>query len=264
MKKILELLFKLLLFSIFVFCFIKLLGWRSDNQKTKEVLNDIEEKVSIEEEDNLDSIKEQDETTISESDPYWEFINKPFLKVNFSKLSLENEDIFGWIEVPNTNINYPVTKTTNNEYYLTHDLYKRANGGGWVFLDYRNKIDFSNKNSIIYAHGRENKTMFGTLRNILNKEWYENKENYMIRTNTKDNAQIWQVFSVYKILNTNDYIKTNFQSEEEYQSFLNFIKNRSIYDFQTGIFKDNKILTLSTCYDDYSKVVLHAKLIKSN
>ena len=245
MKKILELLFKLLLFSIFVFCFIKLLGCRSDNQKTKEVLNDIDEIVSIEEEDNLDSIKEQDETTISESDPYWEFINKPFLKVNFSKLSLENEDIFGWIEVPNTNINYPVTKTTNNEYYLTHDLYKRANGGGWVFLDYRNKIDFSNKNSII-------------------KEWYENKENYIIRTNTKDNAQVWQVFSVYKILNTNDYIKTNFQSEEEYQSFLNFIKNRSIYDFQTGIFKDNKILTLSTCYDDYSKVVLHAKLIKSN
>lgn len=264
MKKILELLFKLLLFSIFIFCFIKLLGWQSDNQKTKEVLNNIEEKVSIEEEDNLDSIKEQDETTISESDPYWKFINKPFLKVDFSKLSLENGDIFGWIEVPNTNINYPVTKTTNNEYYLTHDLYKRANGGGWVFLDYRNKIDFSNKNSIIYAHGRENKTMFGTLRNILNKEWYENKENYMIRTNTKDNAQIWQVFSVYKILNTNDYIKTNFQSEEEYQSFLNFIKNRSIYDFQTGIFKDNKILTLSTCYDDYSKVVLHAKLIKSN
>ena len=59
-------------------------------------------------------------------------------------ISLENEDIFGWIEVPNTNINYPVTKTTNNEYYLTHDLYKRANGGGWVFLDYRNQIDFSN------------------------------------------------------------------------------------------------------------------------
>ena len=99
---------------------------------------------------------------------------------------------------------------------------------------------------------------------ILNKEWYENKENYMIRTNTKDNAQVWQVFSVYKILNTNDYIKTNFQNEEEYQIFLNFIKNRSIYDFQTGVSKDNKILTLSTCYDDYSKVVLHAKLIKRN
>ena len=91
MKKILELLFKLLLFSIFVFCFIKLLGWRSDNQKTKEVLNDIEQNVSVnEEEDNSKSIKEQDETTISERDPYWKFINKPFLKVDFSKLSLEN------------------------------------------------------------------------------------------------------------------------------------------------------------------------------
>ena len=57
------------------------------------------------------------------------------------------------------------------------------NGGGWVFLDYRNNNDFNNKNSIIYAHGRKNKTMFGTLLNILNEDWYQNKDNYVIKTN---------------------------------------------------------------------------------
>lgn len=262
-KKIIGIFFKLILTGIFVVCFILLLLWHNDNQKTNEVLNDIQDKVYIQEEVQNDSVKEQDETTIKNSDPYWDFVNTPFLKVDFSKLTKKNKEVIGWIQVQNTNINYPITQTTNNEYYLTHDLYRQSNGGGWVFLDYRNENDFNNKNSIIYAHGRENKTMFGTLKNILNAEWCENKANYIVRTNSIEKSQLWQVFSVYKIANTNDYIKTNFANDNEYLSFLEFIKKRSIYDFQTDVLSDNKILTLSTCYDDYSKVVLHAKLIKS-
>ena len=165
-KKIIGIFFKLILIGIFVVCFILLLLWHNDNQKTNEVLNDIQDKVYIQEEVQNDSVKEQDETTIKNSDPYWDFVNTPFLKVDFSKLIKKNKEVIGWIQVQNTNINYPITQTTNNEYYLTHDLYRQSNGGGWVFLDYRNENDFNNKNSIIYAHGRENKTMFVTLKNI--------------------------------------------------------------------------------------------------
>ena len=207
--------------------------------------------------------KEEDETKIDASDPYWDFINTSFLSIDYSKLREKNKDIIGWVKVNSTNINYPVVQYSDNEYYLTHDLYKNYNGGGWVFLDYRNKNDFNNKNSIIYAHGRENKTMFGTLKNILNKEWYQNKDNYVIKTSSLSGSYVWQVFSVYKIPDTNDYIKTNFSTDSEYQTFLNLITKRSIYDFKTNVTINNKILTLSTCFDDNSKVVLHAKLIKS-
>ena len=263
LKNIGHILLFMVLLIIFVFCFIRLICWTKDNKFSNEILKDVNELVEVKEETTDEAKKEEDETKIDVSDPYWDFINTSFLSIDYSKLIEKNKDIIGWVKVNSTNINYPVVQYSDNEYYLTHDLYRNYNGGGWVFLDYRNKNDFNNKNSIIYAHGRENKTMFGTLKNILNKEWYQNKDNYVIKTSSLSGSYVWQVFSVYKIPNTNDYIKTNFSTDSEYQTFLNLITKRSIYDFKTNVTINNKILTLSTCFDDNSKVVLHAKLIKS-
>ena len=263
LKNIGHILLFMVLLIIFVFCFIRLICWTKDNKASNEILKDVNELVEVKEETTDEAKKEEDETKIDASDPYWDFINTSFLSIDYSKLREKNKDIIGWIKVNSTNINYPVVQYSDNEYYLTHDLYKNYNGGGWVFLDYRNKNDFNNKNSIIYAHGRENKTMFGTLKNILNKEWYQNKDNYVIKTSSLSGSYVWQVFSVYKTPNTNDYIKTNFNADSEYQTFLNLITKRSIYNFNTNLTINNKILTLSTCFDDNSKVVLHAKLIKS-
>ena len=120
----------------------------------------------------------------------------------------------------------------------------------------------NNKNMIIYAHGRENKTMFGTLKNILNSSWVNNKDNYIVKLSTESENTLWQVFSVYRIPNTNDYIKTEFASDESFDKFANMLLDRSNFDFNTSIDKNDQILTLSTCYNDYEKVVLHAKLIK--
>lgn len=263
LKNIGYILLFLVLLTIFVFCFIRLICWTRDNKVSNEILEDVNELVEVKEETTDEAKKEEDETKIDASDPYWDFINTSFLSIDYSKLREKNKDIIGWVKVNSTNINYPVVQYSDNEYYLTHDLYRNYNGGGWVFLDYRNKNGFNNKNSIIYAHGRENKTMFGTLKNILNKEWYQNKDNYVIKTSSLSGSYVWQVFSVYKTPNTNDYIKTNFNTDSEYQTFLNLITKRSIYDFNTNVTINNKILTLSTCFDDNSKVVLHAKLIKS-
>ena len=263
LKNIGHILLFMVLLIIFVFCFIRLICWTKDNKFSNEILKDVNELVEVKEETTDEAKKEEDETKIDVSDPYWDFINTSFLSIDYSKLIEKNKDIIGWVKVNSTNINYPVVQYSDNEYYLTHDLYKNYNGGGWVFLDYRNKNDFNNKNSIIYAHGRENKTMFGTLKNILNKEWYQNKDNYVIKTSSLSGSYVWQVFSVYKTPNTNDYIKTNFNADSEYQTFLNLITKRSIYNFNTNVTINNKILTLSTCFDDNSKVVLHAKLIKS-
>ena len=263
LKNIGYILLFMVLLAIFVFCFIRLICWTKDNKVSKEILEDVNELVEVKEETTDEAKKEEDETKILASDPYWDFINTSFLSIDYSKLREKNKDIIGWVKVNSTNINYPVVQYSDNEYYLTHDLYRNYNGGGWVFLDYRNKNDFNNKNSIIYAHGRENKTMFGTLKNILNKEWSQNKDNYVIKTSSLSGSYVWQVFSVYKTPNTNDYIKTNFNADSEYQTFLNLITKRSIYNFNTNATINNKILTLSTCFDDNSKVVLHAKLIKS-
>ena len=80
---------------------------------------------------------------------------------------------------------------------------------------------------------------------------------------TETENTLWQVFSVYRIPTTSDYLQIKFYSDDEYTRFLEKLKNRSVFDFNTTLTKDDKIITLSTCYNDNDKVVMHAKLIKS-
>ena len=262
-KNFIQFIFLILCIVLMLFLAIQIIGWFLDNEKTNEILHKVQNEIVVEQVDIKDAeVRVQDEDVISSEDLYWQFIDTDFLSVDLSKLKDDNEDVVGFLQVLNTNINYPFVQTTNNSYYLTHDLYRNSNGGGWVFLDYRNQDNFDNKNSIIYAHGRENHTMFGTLKNVLDESWYQNEENYVVKLATQTQSYVYQVFSVYRIENTNDYIQTEFQSDSEYLRFLTKLQERSIADFQTTVSASDKILTLSTCYNDYEKVVLHAKLIK--
>ena len=104
--------------------------------------------------------------------------------------------------------------------------------------------------------------MFGSLRKVITNGWFDNKNNYIIKLSTEEENTLWQVFSVYRIPTTNDYIQVNFSDNDEFLEFVNKILKRSIFNFNTSISENDKILTLSTCYDDSDKVVLHAKLIK--
>ena len=79
---------------------------------------------------------------------------------------------------------------------------------------------------------------------------------------TEKENTLWQIFSVYKIVEESYYITTDFASDSEYQEFLDTIKGRSLYDFNTTLTTDDKVLTLSTCYSDTERTVVHAKLIK--
>ena len=130
-------------------------------------------------------------------------------------------------------------------------------------MDYRNNaVDF-NQNTIIYAHSRYNGTMFGSLKNILNSSWYTNKENHIIRLSTPTENTMWQVFSVYTIPKESYYITPSFPTDESYQEFLNTIKGRSEVDFSGTVSIGDKVLTLSTCKDNFgNRIVMHAKLIK--
>ena len=184
------------------------------------------------------------------------------INVDFEELINDNSDTVGWIQVNGTNINYPIVQTTNNEYYLTRAFDKSYNDAGWVFMDYRNNAEDFNKNTIIYAHSRLDKTMFGSLKNILRSGWLDDSDNYVIKLSTPYENTLWQVFSVYHLPTTSDYLKVNFTSDSDYNDFLNMISSRTAYNFGTSVNTDDKILTLSTCYANDEKLVVHAKLIK--
>lgn len=260
----------IILLIIILVCIITLfistkdiIKWMIDSNKTEEQIEKITEMVEIEEveeSENTEIIEQKEEPP--KENPYWDYIKMNMINVNFNDLKQKNPDTKGWIQVNGTNINYPFIQTNNNEFYLNHTFNKTYNSAGWVFLDYRNNINELSRNTIIYAHGRLDTTMFGSLKNILSNGWLNNTTNYVVKLSTETENTLWQVFSVYHIPTTNDYIKVNFSSTNEFNKWSKMILKRSAHNFNTTINENDKVLTLSTCFNDKEKVVLHAKLIK--
>ena len=255
--------FLIIFLLIIAFSLFKIFFWAKDNKDTKSVINDISNNTKVEEtkdDENTELINEPE--TKDETNDYWYYIKHPLINVDINALKEKNKDTVGWINVNNTNINYPYVQGKDNKYYLNHSYDKSYNEAGWVFLDYRNNSTLSDKNNILYAHSRLDKTMFGSLSKTLKSNWYNNKDNHIIRLSTETENTMWQIFSVYKIPEETYYITTNFRNDSEYEKFLNIIKERSIHNFSTDININDKVLTLSTCYSDTERTVVHAKLIK--
>lgn len=262
-KNIILLFFILICLITLTISLLNIKTWSKENIETKKQLEIINQNTKIQEKkDNENTIIFNPQLDTPKSSPYWEYTKMELINVNFSKLKKINSNTVGWIQVNGTNINYPFVQTKNNTYYLDHSFDKTYNKAGWIFLDYRNNLNNLDKNTIIYGHSRLNGTMFGSLKQTLNKKWLNNTDNHVIKLSTEKENTLWQVFSIYHIKETSDYLKINFNTNNNFNDFSNMIIDRSIYDFKTTISEADKILTLSTCYKEDERLVLHAKLIK--
>lgn len=184
---------------------------------------------------------------------------------SYDKLKEINSDTVGWLTVLGTNIDYPVVRTTDNSYYLKRNIYKEKDYNGWVFMDYRNSIDTLDDNTIIYAHNRfTSGVMFGTLPKLRKKDWLNKKENHYITFNTLYQEATWQVFSIYSIDVTSDYLLTNFLDASDKVAFFQKLADRSEYDFKITPGEEDKIITLSTCLDNNKRFVVHAVLVNDS
>ena len=183
-------------------------------------------------------------------------------QVDFKLLKEKNPDTVGYIIVNNTNIRYVVVKGKDNEYYLNHNFEKKWNVAGWIFGDYHNKFDGSDKNLIIYGHNTKDNSMFDSLKNVLEENWYSNKDNHIVTLITEEKIYHYEVFSSYPIKPEKYYINTSFNNDEEFNNFVIKLKSRSIYDYGVQVTGNDKILTLSSCLGEgQRRVVLHARLI---
>ena len=262
LKKIIISSIIVILSLLLLYSTVKIIKWMVDSNKANNQIKDLQKNTPItnRKDSKNTEIFNQNEN-IPKTDPYWDYIKMDMMNVDFSKLKKTNKDVIGWIKLNGTNINYPFVQTNNNKYYLTHSFDKTYNSAGWVFLDYRNN-GINNKNTIIYAHGRTDETMFGSLKKVLTKKWFNNKENHIIKISTETENTLWQIFSVYRIPTTNDYLQTEFNSDDEYQRFIDMLLKRSSYNFNSYVNEKDNIVTLSTCYNNSDKLVVHAKLIK--
>ena len=185
------------------------------------------------------------------------------LIVNFEELRNKNSDTVAWIKVNNTNIDFPIVQSSDNNYYLKHNFDKESNGAGWIFADYRCKFDELDRNTIVYGHNRRNGTMFSNLTYMLNSNWNFENENTYFYFSTSSNSYKARIFSVYMIKATNLTIPNEFVDDEQYMNYINTIKGLSIHDFDINVSEDDNIITLCTCDNtSQNRIVVHAKLEK--
>lgn len=239
-----------------------LINWVINTRANANELKNIEriaDIIEIEAGENAELVNPPDD----KNDGYWKYINFPFLDVNLKELKNMNNDTVGFIAVSGTDINYPIVQTKDNNYYLKHSFKKEKNKVGWIFADYRNNLENLDRNTVIYGHNMLDGTMFGTLKNTLKSNWISNKENYVVKLSTFTESTVWQVFSIYVIPVESYYININFNSDDEYEVWLSTMIRRSKYNFNVNVDVNDKILTLSTCYSNNTRMVMQAKLIKS-
>ena len=218
---------------------------------------------NLTDEDGNPSIEEYDEEPSSEETK--KVKSKYEFEKSFDLLLSKNKDTVGWITVNNTMINYPAVQGKDNNYYLKHDFYKKSNSLGWIFMDFRNNPKDLDTNTILYGHKMKSGMMFGTLSNALNKNWYLNKENQIISFDTPYKKMKWQIISVYRTDYTSDYLEVNFEDEDDFNSWINKMIKRSVYNFGVNVKYGDKILTLSTCYgpsNTNQRMAVHAVLIE--
>lgn len=221
---------------VLIYSIYNIIDWHLANNKTEIIQEEINEII--------------DETSKDKND------------IDFVSLKKKNKEIVAYLKVPGTKIDYVVVKGKDNSYYLKHNLYKQSSVAGWIFMDYHNKLDGNDKNIVIYGHNTYNGTMFGTLKNVVKKDWYENMDNHTFNLVLEDEVLTYQVFSTYSIKVEDYYINTIFKNNNEFDEFVKTLKKRSVYNYDVEVSGEDSILTLSTCTGGgKSRMVLHAKRI---
>lgn len=166
------------------------------------------------------------------------------ITVDFEKLILECADKVAWIYSPDTQINYPIVQAGDNEKYLRTLPDGTWNIAGTLFLDYRNSGDFSDRNSIVYGHNMKNDSMFGTLPDYQEQEYYEAHPSLYLLTPTADYRI--DVLAGY-VTSTASLVYTIPQNENEQNSLIQTALSSSDFVADVEVTATDRLITLSTC-----------------
>ena len=206
--------------------------------------------------DNLAQLKEKDDEKAKENGYKITIVNEskemPPILAKYETLYNKNKKLIGWLKIADTNIDYPVMQTSNNEYYLDHNYDQEYDKNGSLFLDKDCNAAFPNTNMIIYGHHMKSGKMFGNLNYYAKESYY--KEHPRIQFDTIYEEGIYDVMYVFRsrIYNEDEVVFKYYQffdvnSADEFYSAMDEMARMSLYD--TGVTAEygDKLVTLSTC-----------------
>ena len=185
-------------------------------------------------------------------------LNIPEKNLDWNKLHSENQDIYAWITVTDTTVDYPVLQhPSDNSYYLNKNIDGTSGYPGCIYTEDYNSKDFSDKNTVLYGHNLKDKTMFSSLHNYEDKEVFS-KDQY-IYVWTEKEVFVYEVFAAYEFNNRHLLLNYDYDNEYVFEQYIKDIfnvesKGYGVANIKSNIEvdKDDRIITLSTCTADHN------------
>lgn len=179
-------------------------------------------------------------------------VETPDILPEYEILYNKNKKLIGWVKIADTNIDYPVMQTSDNEYYLTHDFDQNKDKNGCIFMDKDCNVIDRSTNLIIYGHDMKSGAMFGHLDKYTDESFFKEHQTFQFDTiYEKGTYQVVYVFQA-KVLAEDEIAFKYYQfidanSEEEFLSDMAEMAVMSMYD--TGVTPPygSELVTLSTC-----------------
>ena len=173
------------------------------------------------------------------------------IRLDFAALEEINSDVIGWLVQDTSVINYPIVQNADNDYYLNHLFTGEWNHMGCVFALNSSAPDFTDTNTPLFAHGRKDGTMFGTLEKYESQAYYDEHREFLLITKA---GVVYLLEAFAGSINDakDQFLETGFASEEEYLSYLQYCFDRSTFVSNVVVYPTDRIVTMLTCSDDFA------------
>jgi len=169
--------------------------------------------------------------------------------LSFEELRTLNPEVFGWISVYGTGIDYPLVQSKSNEKYINTNAKGEYSLSGSIFLDYRNNPDFTDFNSIIYGHHMEQSAMFGDLNNFKDMDYFGSRRHGNLYYDGKDHGIEFFAFLEADAYDRSIYIPA-VSGEENCRNYLENLLSKAMYCGDITAAGTDRIVMLSTCVSD--------------
>lgn len=187
--------------------------------------------------------------------------------IDFDELKETNDEIYAWINIPDTNIDYPVLQSMESDYfYLDHDINKNYLFAGSIYSESCNLRNFSDRNTVLYGHNMLDGSMFANLHKFEDKEFFD--EHRYIYIYQPQRKLTYEIVSAYNYDSRHIMNSFNFADDEVYQDYIEEVMNPHSDVANTNsdieLTLDSKLITLSTCLDGYAdgRYLVQGVLIK--
>lgn len=227
---------------------------QKDYEKLKKnVAKETEVPVTLEEIESLEFTGERDGNAATLPEDIFLDLENP---IDFEELTSINPDIYAWIRIPNTLIDYPIAQRAgDDDYYLKHDMYGQPRFAGCIYTEDCNSKDFTDPNTLIYGHNMKNKTMFQNLHLFSNQTFFE--ENLYVYIYTPDKVLVYEIFAAYIYDDRHIMNSFDFYDEEVFATYLQDIftartMQKNIRE-ESEVNTSDTIITLETCIGGMTK-----------